>query len=261
MIHTSRHEQNNGIQIKLPWEKNTARGFAVACIVTFSALLFMQLFEIKSGGVRQIQNNYVPVPLMTLNFGDGDGTGKSKGNLMAEGKKHKGNLPTTNLDDAKIAAKTKRTKNPSTAELGESQNLIAVNQMEGDKALAGEESGTDASSIGAKDGSPSGKGLGDKGFGRGAGEGFGDIEWGGGGNRRLVNKVTPKFPKGSQFHANMKFKLFVESNGTVSRVVPLQKSDPELERLTIQALRQWRFNPLKGNETMVGTIPLNFELR
>lgn len=165
------------------------------------------------------------------------------------------------MDDAKIAAKTKRTKNPATAELGESSNLIAMKEMEGDKALAGEEGGSDAESIGAKDGSPSGKGLGDKGIGRGAGHGFGNIEWGGGGNRRLVNKVTPKFPKGSQFHASMKFKLFVQANGIVSRVVPLQKSDPELEREAIRALRQWRFNPLDGEDTMVGTLDLNYTLK
>ncbi len=260
MIHTTRHEQDNGIQIKLPWEKYTARGFAMACIVTFSALLFMQLWEIKAPPVK-VKNTSIPVSLMTLNFGDGDGTGKSKGNLQAEGKKHKGNRPTTNLDDAKVAAKTKRSKNAPQAEFGESSNIIAKKELEGEKALAGEEGGSDRDNIGSKDGSPTGKGLGDHGLGSGAGHGFGNIEWGGGGNRRLVNKVTPRFPKGSQFHANMKFKLFVQANGTVSRVVPMQKSDPELEKETIRALRQWRFNPLDGDETMVGIIPLNFELR
>jgi hypothetical protein len=260
MVHTSRHEQTNDIQIKLPWDKNTARGFVVACVVTFSLLLFTQMFEFEPPIVRE-KITSIPVELMTLNFGDGDGTGKSKGNLQEEGKAHKGDIPSTNLDDAKIAAKTKVSDSPATAELGESINVVAVNEVESDKALAGEEGGSDAESIGKKDGSPTGRGLGDKGVGKGAGHGFGNIEWGGGGNRKLMNKVTPKFPKNSQFHASMKFKLYVQGNGIVSRVVPLQKSDPELEKEAIRALRQWRFNPLDTEEMMVGTLDLNFVLK
>ncbi len=259
MVHTSRHEQTNDIQIKLPWDKNTARGFVVACVVTFSILLLAQLYKFEKPVLKERVTS-IPVSLMTLNFGDGDGTGRSKGNLAEEGKKHKGSTPTTNLDDAKIAAKTKATKNPATAEFGESANLIAMNELEADKALAGEEGGRDNGSIGTKEGSPTGSGLGDKGSGRGAGHGFGNIEWGGGGNRKLVNKVTPKFPKNSQFHASMKFKLVVQSNGIVSRVIPLQKSDPLLEKEAIRALSLWRFNPLEEGQEMQGTIDLNFTL-
>jgi TonB family protein len=41
---------------------------------------------------------------------------------------------------------------------------------------------------------------------------------------------------------------------------PLQKGDPMLERSAMDALRQWRFNPLKSNTEMYGIITFTFRL-
>ena len=52
--------------------------------------------------------------------------------------------------------------------------------------------------------------------------------------------------------------------GTVSRVVPLKKSDPRLETLAINYLRNWRFNPLPldaPSEEQWGVIPFKFRIR
>jgi TonB family protein len=106
-----------------------------------------------------------------------------------------------------------------------------------------------------------GTGLGEKGFGTGAGEGFGDIEWGGGGNRRLLNKVIPKLPQGLKYAGTIRLALYVAPDGSVSRVLPIEKSDPRLESACIEALRKWKFNPIPGNVIMKGIITFKLNLK
>jgi TonB family protein len=58
--------------------------------------------------------------------------------------------------------------------------------------------------------------------------------------------------------------LWVLPDGTVDRVVPSVKGDPELERIAIQYLKQWRFVPLPKDQPQVeqsGTIPIKFRLQ
>jgi TonB family protein len=62
----------------------------------------------------------------------------------------------------------------------------------------------------------------------------------------------------------IELKLWVLPNGTVDRVVPSVKGDPELERIAIQYLKQWRFAPLPKDQPQVeqsGTIPIKFRLQ
>ena len=54
------------------------------------------------------------------------------------------------------------------------------------------------------------------------------------------------------------------SNGAVGRVVPVKKSDPRLEVLAMNYLRQWRFTPLPSDATQDeqwGIIPFKFRIR
>jgi TonB family protein len=44
-------------------------------------------------------------------------------------------------------------------------------------------------------------------------------------------------------------------------MVVLKKSDPAFEKAALEALRQWRFNPIKDTLEMEGTIPFRFNLR
>jgi TonB family protein len=62
----------------------------------------------------------------------------------------------------------------------------------------------------------------------------------------------------------IELRFWILPNGTVSRVVPLKKSDPRLEALAINYLRHWRFNPLPpeaGQDEQWGIIPFKFRIR
>lgn len=257
MSFKSRYDTQKTVNIKIPWETNTARGFGISLAMCLIALLIAPFIELTPANPRVIPINTVPVTL--LNFGDGDGTGMSKGNLTPEGTTHKGQKPRSDLEDARIASLTKPGVAPENTEL--TSNIRPAKQLTSDQKNNTTASGSDSRNIGSPDGSESGTGLGDKGFGKGKGSGFGDIEWGGGGNRTVLYKKIPEFPEGVNTSAQIKMKFTVLPDGTVGMVMPMQKADPRLERAAIDALKQWRFNPLKEDIVMVGIIPLNFMLR
>ncbi len=257
MSFQSRYDTQKTVNIKIPWETNTARGFIISLALTILGLILAPFVEITPANPREMPINTIPVTL--LNFGDGDGTGMSKGNLTPEGMTHKGQKPRSDLEDARIASVTKPGIAPDNSEL--TSNIKPANQLSSDQRNNTTTSGSDSRNIGSPDGSETGTGLGDKGLGKGKGSGFGDIEWGGGGNRTVIYKKIPQFPDGVNTSAQIKMKFTVLSDGTVGLVMPMQKADPRLERAAIEALRQWRFNPLKEDIVMVGIIPLNFMLR
>lgn len=87
-----------------------------------------------------------------------------------------------------------------------------------------------------------------------------DIEWGGGGTRIVLHKVLPRYPQGHNVSGRLRLRFTVLPDGTVGAIVPLQRTDPLLERAAIEALRQWRFNPLPNPVEMVGIITFTFEL-
>jgi TonB family protein len=63
--------------------------------------------------------------------------------------------------------------------------------------------------------------------------------------------------------AEIELTLWVLPDGTVDRVIPSVKGDPELEKIAIQFLKQWRFAPLPKDQPQVeqsGTIPIKFRL-
>lgn len=253
------YDDDKSVSIKIPWDKNTARGFGIALLFTIAFLVLTPIMYIAPPISRQIQYNTVPLTL--LNFGDGDGTGISSGNLAESGVKRKGPDRANPLEDANIPNKTKQSDKASQTDLI-SSNLRSVNELNSDsKNLIESEKGTGTKDIGSSDGLTDGSGLGSRGTGKGAGFGFGDIEWGGGGNRIVLHKPLPRFPSGVNTNAVLKFKFTVLSDGTVGRIIPLQKADPRLEQAALEALRQWRFNVLKNDIVMEGIIPLQFVLR
>jgi TonB family protein len=258
MFQTTRYETADSLQIKLPWDTFTARGFGIALVLTFIFLLLAPSLHLKEPKVRNADLNTIPVTL--LNFGNGDGAGISKGNLTPEGAKIQGPESSNVLEDAQKKAITKSTDNSAlTDEL--SDKLKTVASLSSNDANNKDNNGSDSKNVGSSTGSPNGTGLGDKGYGKGAGSGFGDIEWGGGGNRTVLHKPLPVFPSGVRNSASIKLQFKVLPDGTVSQVIPLQKADPRLEKAAIEALRRWRFNPLNDDRIMVGVIPLSFILR
>lgn len=259
LYNPSYKDEKSDFQFKIPWHPNTAKGLAVAIPLTFLLLLLLNIIRDPQPEARQLISNTVPLEL--LSFGYGDGTGMSKGNLSREGVAHKGKLPETELNDAEIAAKTKLAKVSATTDITESSNIIARNEISSSDKQTSSDFGTSSRNIGSPDGEDWGTGLGTRGTGPGKGEGFGDIEWGGGGNRVVLVKKIPTFPPGVNTSAQIKIRFTVRPDGTVGSIVPLQKADPRLERAAIEALRQWRFNPIKEDIEMVGIIPFTFRLR
>jgi TonB family protein len=249
-------EISSGLNINIPWDSNTAKGFGVAVVVMSLFWLISPWVKIEKAQPREIQNS---IPIELLNFGSGDGTGLKSGNLTEEGKAIRGNQAEINIEDAQIASNT---KGKSNAKIEDATKFIASNDIKSNDKNNTKLNGSDNKSVGTTDGSDiAGSGLKDRGNGRGAGDGFGDIDWGGGGNRVLLNKKLPRFPKSVRSNARIELRFKVLADGTVSQVIPLQKADPALEQAAIEAIKQWRFNPLQEDKVMWGTIPLTFILR
>jgi len=249
-------DDDSPIQIRLPWDKNTARGFAIALALTALILLLSPVVHFEKAKPVNYEINSIPIEL--LSFGMGDGTGVSKGNLTEEGEKHLGKKTANDLEDAEVASKTANKKSIALTDPAESSNLKPVGDLSSNEK--NNQNGSSARNTGSPNGKENGTGLGDKGYGKGLGSGLGDIEWGGGGNRVVLYKKLPKYPNGVNTAAQIRIKFVVSKDGTVTGMYPLQKGEPSLERAAMDALRQWRFNPLKDNKDMYGIITFTFRL-
>lgn len=248
-------------KFSIVWDKNTFQGFIYALILTFICLLIFANIEIELPELYQYQRmNSIPVEL--LSPGDGDGTGISKGNLSEKGKLHKGRDRMSDLQDAEVAGKTERSSDMSNTDDLVSSKLVARNAFASDQKTNNEE-GNKPRDIGAQEGSEEGTGLTSEGSGPGAGFGLGDIEWGGGGNRRCTYKPPiPAYPSGvSARDIKVKIKFSVGSDGKVFGVRPLQKGDFMLDKLAMDWVRKLQFNPVNRDVVMEGTITVGFRLK
>lgn len=82
--------------------------------------------------------------------------------------------------------------------------------------------------------------------------------------RRILTQVLPEYPPGLQREAVVKIRFFVQPDGRIGTMIPVQKGDPQLEALTMKAMRQWRFNALpedKEQRTVEGIITFVYKLR
>jgi TonB family protein len=246
------------LQIKIPWDNNTARGFVIALAILAIFLLLAPVVDLHINTIPDF--NITTVPMDVLNFGEGDGTGISKGNLSKEGEAHKGEKPASELQDASIATKTRIVTNATSNDIDNASNFIPKKELASNQKNDNNAQGDAAKNIGNPNGTEQGTGIGNKGIGPGAGSGLGDIEWGGGGNRTVLYKKLPKYPSGVNTNARIKIKFIVGPDGTVTSMFPLQKGDPVLEKAAMDALRQWRFNRLSVNKDMSGIITFTFKV-
>lgn len=246
------------VSFKIPWDSNAFKGFCVAVAIMVLLVLLSPLYISTKTDVYNLQG---PPPAIILNFGLGDGTGKSAGNLHEEGAAHKGPERQSVLEDAKKKAETVKSKKVVDNPEELSEKIIPVKKLASNSKDSAIAKADDNRNQGVMDGTMVGGGLGTKGSGAGKGYGFGDIEWAGGGNRIVLKNPLPKFPNGVNYSAEIKLRFTVNRDGTVGQIIPLQKADPRLEQAALDALRQWRFNPIKDDIVMVGTIPLTFVLR
>lgn len=251
------YDEKTYVSFQFPWDRNTYSSWFFSVIVVILLVLLMQSFDLNPPREIELQRNVVPIEL--LSFGEGDGTGGNKGNLTEEGQKLKGPATANQLEDARIAARSNN-QNQSNINPEDAAYLTPSGNPSSDKDNQ-QDKGSDSKSIGNPEGDAFGSGLGDKGFGSGSGRGFGDIDWGGGGNRVVLFKKVPQYPAGVNTSGTIKIQFTVLMDGTIDKMYPLEKADPRLERAAMDALRQWRFNSISQNVVQVGIITLTFKLR
>ncbi|MDO8550453.1 MAG: TonB family protein, partial [Ignavibacteria bacterium] len=78
-----------------------------------------------------------------------------------------------------------------------------------------------------------------------------DINWGGKGTRKIYSWPIPKYPEGVQKEINIRLQFTILPDGSVGSIIPKTKADTKLENAAINALRQWRFEPLSQNQKQV----------
>ena len=93
-------------------------------------------------------------------------------------------------------------------------------------------------------------------------QGF-SIAWQDGGIRNKTSGTMPRYPEGSNKEVQIKVQVTVAPDGSITKIVPLQKADYAFENSVNVALKTWRFEKLKQGvpeETQTGIITFNFKL-
>ena len=82
--------------------------------------------------------------------------------------------------------------------------------------------------------------------------------------RRILYKVIPQYPSGYNEEATVVVKLYVAPSGRIEKMELLQHGGDIFDRLTLNALRLWVFEPLPPDvpqEIQTGTITFIYKLR
>ena len=88
-----------------------------------------------------------------------------------------------------------------------------------------------------------------------------ELRWEGNLEREPQVKTLPEYS--GQMEAEIRVRFEVRPDGTVGRIVPLKKMNPELENEVYRTLRSWRFDRLPSSvpqESQWGTITFRFVL-
>lgn len=86
------------------------------------------------------------------------------------------------------------------------------------------------------------------------------IEWEGKVNRIKTAGELPRFPQGVKESAIVRFRVVVLPDGTIERIFPLEKANPDFEHVAFEALRTWKFNPINENVKQSGIVTFNFRV-
>lgn len=247
------------LKLRIPWDRLTARGFLLSVLLHMMLFLLALHLRWYPEAPPQRAPQMIPVELLTLGWGEGEKP--AGGNLSPEGAAYRhSNAPKSALEDASRTQQRTR----AAAQLTVKPTMAIPQPVLETPAKALSSDGVSkvltAQGQSIPNASPDGSGLGLQGEGTGKGLGF-DIEWGAGGNRIVLHKVLPQYPRGHDVVGRVRLRFTVFSDGTVGNIIPVQRSDPLLEHAAIEALRRWRFNPLPTPTEMVGFITFTFELR
>jgi len=81
--------------------------------------------------------------------------------------------------------------------------------------------------------------------------------------RKILYYEYPLYPEWAQrkgVDARVELKFWVSEEGYIEDVVVMKKGDLQLDNLAAQALKKWRFEPVKGTRQW-GKIKMTFELK
>jgi len=82
---------------------------------------------------------------------------------------------------------------------------------------------------------------------------------------QLIKGRPPGFPESTRNRGivgNVAVQATIRSDGTTADLLTLEAADPELERVSLEAIRQWRYSPMKLNGVPVETsCVIVFEFR
>ncbi len=80
--------------------------------------------------------------------------------------------------------------------------------------------------------------------------------------KRKVIYLPPQPQPVTQVFGTIRLKFWVHPDGTVGKIVPILKADPQLEKIAIEFLEKWRFESIpesSGNQW--GVLPVRFKLQ
>ncbi|MEA2096163.1 MAG: energy transducer TonB [Candidatus Cloacimonadota bacterium] len=80
-------------------------------------------------------------------------------------------------------------------------------------------------------------------------------------NRKRLTEVNPTYPEGVQQSLKVKLKFDVLPDGSVTNIVVIQKANPQFEFNSLNAISQWKFNPLSEDVVQKGIITFIYELK
>ncbi len=193
--------------------------------------------------------------LVEVGFGEGFGSGG-------------GGFGTT-LNPGKFSAPEPENKNELVNKRGTEENSAKALRDEDVIGTASKSSGKNKSnnaSVRGEASNASGFGTG-KGAGIGPGEGDGlgfNIDWGGGGRRKILSYPLPEYPRGANKQLDVKIRFSILADGTVGMRTLLTKGDARLENAALSAIQMWRFEQLPESQksfTQSAVIIFQFRLR
>jgi len=82
--------------------------------------------------------------------------------------------------------------------------------------------------------------------------------------RRVISKVIPLYPEGYNVETDVKVEIWVSPDGRVERLALLKKGGNIFDQITLDALKEWRFERLTPNlpqETQRGVVTFMYRLK
>lgn len=83
-------------------------------------------------------------------------------------------------------------------------------------------------------------------------------------NRKIIKKIIPSYPKGYEERTRVMVKITVDPKGAVKQLILLKTGGEIFDRITLEALREWRWQPIPPAAEQTdqqGVITFFYELK